>query len=144
MQQRHTIIPAVFIVLKKDTQIFVLRRFNTGYADGKLMPIAGHVEAGESFSQAGVREAHEEAGVTVQPEDLKPMHAMHRRNAEGQERIDVFFLVETWAGQAHNAEPNKSSEALWIESAALPADFMSPINEAVTLGLSGVFYSERW
>ena len=142
--QRHTIIPAVFIIFKKDDQILVLRRHNTGYADGKLTLVSGHVEQGESFTATALREAKEEAGVVIDPADLRPAHCMHRLTPTGQERIDMYFLVEKWSGELINAEPHKASEVFWVPLDALPNDLLVQVRQGVQLAFKDVFYSERW
>ena len=142
--ERHTIIPAIFVIFKKGNQVLVLRRHNTGYADGKLTLVSGHVEQGESFSKAALREAKEEAGVVIDPVDLKPVHIMHRLTPTGQERIDTYFLVEKWSGQIVNGEPHKASEIVWVPLQALPPDLLVQVRQAVELSFQGVFYSERW
>lgn len=142
--QRHTIIPAVFVMFKKDDQILVLRRHNTGYADGKLTLVSGHVDQGESFTAAALREAKEEAGVLIALADLKPVHVMHRLTPTGQERVDTYFLAERWSGEIMNAEPHKASELFWVPLHALPDDVLVQVRQAVELIGKGVFYSERW
>jgi len=51
---------AVHLFFLRETQILLLRRFNTGYEDGNYSVVAGHVEAGETITQAAVREGNEE------------------------------------------------------------------------------------
>jgi 8-oxo-dGTP diphosphatase len=46
---RHTIIPAVYLILKNSKgQVCLTRRFNTGYMDGHYSLPAGHLDGGES------------------------------------------------------------------------------------------------
>ncbi|WOE51888.1 NUDIX domain-containing protein [Sulfuracidifex metallicus] len=49
-------------------------RKNTGYRDGWWSVVAGHVEAKESATSAMIREAKEEAGIALRPEDLILVH----------------------------------------------------------------------
>ena len=63
---RHTIIPAVYLILERDNKILMLRRFNTGYCDGQYSLVAGHVDAGESVTTTMIREAREEANIVVE------------------------------------------------------------------------------
>jgi 8-oxo-dGTP diphosphatase len=56
-------IPSCYTLIREgDKALFVLRE-NTGYMDGKYSLPAGHVEAGESFIQAAIRETFEEVGL---------------------------------------------------------------------------------
>ena len=43
---------AVHVFLLRDGAVLLLRRCNTGFEDGKLSVPAGHVEPGESVTQA--------------------------------------------------------------------------------------------
>ena len=78
----------------------LLRRFDTGYEDGKYSMVAGHVDRGETFTQCIIREAKEEAGIVLKPEDLEVAHVMHRNSdtAENNERVDIFFVARQWQG----------------------------------------------
>ena len=141
---RHSLIPAVYVVFRKNDHVLLLRRFNTGYADGMLTPPAGHVEAGEKFSQAAVREAAEEVGVIVDEKHLEPLHVAQRRNSMGQERIDIYFIAHQWQGEILNKEPHKCSELVWAPISNLPEDLLLVSKRGLELGLQGIFYSELW
>ena len=68
-RNRPKAVPASYIVLMRDNQVMLLKRFNTGYEDGKYSLIAGHVDEGETFTQCIIREAKEESGILLKPED---------------------------------------------------------------------------
>lgn len=50
---------AIHIFFKKNNQILLSLRTNTGYEDGKYSVVAGQVEYDESIIDAGIREAKE-------------------------------------------------------------------------------------
>lgn len=87
---------AVHLFFLREDRILLLRRFNTGYEDGNYSVVAGHVEAGETVTQAAIREAVEEVGVTLEPDDLQIVHVMNRKSKD--ERIDFFIVVRHWGG----------------------------------------------
>ena len=140
---RHTIIPAVFILFRRGDTILVGRRLG-GWGSGLLCPPGGHVERGESFSAAAIREALEEVGVEIDAKDLKPFHIMSRNNSEGHERIDVCFSVDVWRGEFVNREPLKCSELVWLDEAALPDDVVPLFRMVLERGRAGILYSEDW
>ncbi len=144
-KERNKNIPASYLVLIKDNKILLLRRFNTGYEDGNYSLIAGHVDKGETFTQCVVREAEEEAGVILKPENLKVAHVMHRDSglAEDNERIDVFFTAENWDGEIKNKEPNKCDDLSWFDFNNLPSNIIPYVKQAIDCIKNKVFYSEH-
>lgn len=142
--RRHMNIPASYLVLMNDTdEVLLLRRFNTGYNDGMYSLVAGHVDAGENFTQALLREALEEAGVTIFPEQVSVGHVMHRKsNTDGSERVDVFFVVKDWTGEVNNCEPEKCDELSWHSFDDLPENTIPYIKFALEGIKSGQMYSE--
>lgn len=138
---RFTLIPAVHLLLLKDDQILLLRRFNTGYEDGNYSVPAGHVEGGETATAAMCREAKEEAGLTIRPADLKFVHVMHR--ITDAERLDLFFAASTWEGEPTNREPEKCDQLRWFPMASLPANMIPYVRQAITHVQDRMPYSEH-
>ncbi|MBP7842469.1 NUDIX domain-containing protein [Candidatus Woesebacteria bacterium] len=137
-------IPASYLVLMNERgQVLLLRRFNTGFKDGMYSLVAGHVDAGETFTQALVREVREEAGIVVLPEDAEVVHLMHRKSdTDGSERTDVFFVVRKWSGEITNCEPGKCDELSWFDMDNLPENMVEYIRVALGHIWDGVRYSE--
>lgn len=135
---------AVFLVLRRNNEVLLLRRANTGYMDGLYSLVAGHLDGNEPATAAVVREAKEEAGITVKPEDLTFVHATHRltRNEPNQERIDLFFECRAWEGDIVIAEPDKCDELRWAPLENLP-DNVIPIVRLILMDIrDGQAYSE--
>ncbi len=143
--ERHKIVPASYLVLIRDNKILLLRRFNTGYEDGKYSMIAGHVDRGETFTQCLIREAEEEAGIVLKPEDLKVIHVMQRNSGteENNERVDVFFVVEKWSGVPKNKEPHKCDDFSWFDLNEIPDNTIPYIRQAIDCIKNKIFYSEH-
>jgi len=118
---RFTVVPAVYVIFRKGDKVLLIERQNTGYRDGYFSMPAGHVDGGEPASVAAAREAKEEVGVDVKPEDLHLVHTQHRVAEEGNhERISLYFEAKTWQGEPYNAEPEKCSGLLWATLDELP------------------------
>ena len=137
---RSPFLVAVHLFFLKDHKILLLRRFNTGYEDGNYSVVAGHVDAGETVTQAAVREAQEEAGVVLQPKDLQVVHVMNRKSND--ERVDFFVLVKAWKGKIQNREPEKCDDLSWFSLEALPANMIPYVRFAIENTKKGVLYSE--
>lgn len=131
-RERHKVVPAVYLFLKKDGGILLTRRMNTGYEDGNYMVPSGHVEKGESLTDAVVRETAEEVGVVVLKENLHLVHTMYRaaHDATG-ERADFFFEASRWEGEPYNKEPEKCDEVAWFPLGALPKNIVGYLRIAI-------------
>lgn len=126
---RYTMPVAVHLFLIKNNQILLLRRYNTGYEDGNYSVPAGHVDGNESYIKAMIREAKEELGITITPNNLNPIQVMHRKSDD--ERIDYFFSADFWSGEIENMEPNKCDELKWCDITDLPINIIPYIQFAI-------------
>lgn len=139
---RFKLILSVYVFLIKDGKVLLLRRANTGYEDGKYGLPAGHADGNETARAATCREALEEAGVKIDPDDLKFAHAMHRLQED--ERIDFFFTADKWAGEPKNMEPEKCDDLAWFPLDSLPPNTITYIRQALESYQKGIYYSEFW
>jgi 8-oxo-dGTP diphosphatase len=111
------------LLLDSDGRALFGLRQNTGLMDGTYSLPAGHLEDGESVVQAVIREAREEIGVTIDPEDVEFAHVMHSPVTGG--RASFFFCVRRWKGIPVNLEPGKCGELRWFSLDELPETLMS-------------------
>jgi|SRR5580658_8794460 8-oxo-dGTP diphosphatase len=133
---RFRLIGDVHLLLHNpEGQLLFGRRKNTGFADGSYHLPAGHLDAGESVTEALIREAKEEIGIGIAAGDVEFAHVMH--NAAGDGRIAFFFAVRTWQGEPENREPDKCSELRWFPVSRLPepiVDYCQAALDAITAG----------
>jgi 8-oxo-dGTP diphosphatase len=134
-----TMVVAVHLFLLRDNQALLLRRRHTGYEDGKYSVVAGHVDGGEEIKTAMIREACEEAGIVIAPEDLRVVGVMHRKSAE--ERIDFFLATAAWAGDIENKEPDKCDQLAWFDLDALPENIIPYVRRAFESYRRGEWFS---
>jgi 8-oxo-dGTP diphosphatase len=137
---RFQLIPEVHLVLRQRGQLLLLQRAHTGYADGQYSLVAGHADGGETVRQAMCREAWEEAGLTMAPDDLALRHVIHRLS-DG-ERLSMFFSATRWQGEPVNREPHKCSHLGWFDEGALPEPLVPYVRHALGQIARGVPYSE--
>ena len=110
--------------------MLLLRRYNTGYEDGNYsVVVAGHLDGGETVIEATVREAKEEAGVTLTEDDVRVVGTMHRKSND--ERIDFFLTASSWSGEITNAEPHKCDDLAWFSRDALPQNTVAYVRRAL-------------
>jgi 8-oxo-dGTP diphosphatase len=137
---RFKLVPESHLLLIRDGRILLLRRRNTDYENGKYSVVAGHMEDAETAREAICREAHEEAGIELAPEDLAFAHVVHR--ADRGQRVGFFFSACRWRGEPRNMEPHKAGDFGWFPLDALPDDMVAYVRRAIELWRAGEAYSE--
>lgn len=143
MKERNKAIPAVYLFLEMDEKFLIARRCNTGYQDGHYQVPAGHIDAGELPSEALIREAREEIGIDLYPEDIELVHVSYRPKHDNTDnRVDFFFRVKKWAGDVRNMEPDKCDDLKWVALGELPANMTPHVRDAFECMQKGIFYKE--
>lgn len=140
MNERFKMIASVYVLFERDGKILMSRRSNTGYEDGNYGLVAGHVEDGESLTQAAIREAKEEAGVDILPEDLEVKTTMHRK--QNDIRVDFFFVAKKWEGELTNMEPDRCDDLSWFPLDELPSNTIPYTRQVIECYRKGIIYSE--
>ena len=140
-KERFKIIPAVYLVLIRNNNILLSRRFNTGYEDGNYGLPAGHHDGSETMRESTAREAIEEIGIKVDPLKLEHILTMHRWSGD-HERIDIYFKANDWQGEIKNMELDKCDDLSWFALNKLPKDMVPEVGFAIDCYLKGVRYSE--
>lgn len=124
MSHSFRVVPASYVLLRRNGDVLLQLRQNTGFMDDHwAAAAAGHIEDGESALEAACREASEELGITIDASDLTPLTAMHRtqrNNKAVDERVDFFFECRKWSGEPHLVEAEKASDLGWFSLDALP------------------------
>ncbi|WP_069163441.1 NUDIX hydrolase [Nocardia altamirensis] len=116
--RRHKVTGDVHLLLRRGNEVLFGQRHNTGFEDGAWHLPSGHLEADESVVSALIREANEEIGVTIKPDDVQFSHIMHNSSSGG--RMAFFFTVRNWKREPDNREPDKCSALEWFSTDALP------------------------
>lgn len=142
MDERFTLRSAVYLILQKGEKILLARRYETGWMDGMYGLIAGHLDGNESVSKAIIREAKEEAGITIKESDLIPAHVMHRQSPDKVEYIDFFYLAKKWDGTPKIQEPGKCDKMEWFDSNNLPKTLLPYIKDAINNYNTKIPFSE--
>jgi len=138
--ERLKLITAVHLFLIRENKILLLRRYNTGFQDGNYSVIAGHLDGNESATNAMLRETQEESGIIIDTNDLRLVHAMHRKSEH--ERIDLFFTATNYQGEVQNMEPNKCDDLSWYPINNLPNNMVPYVRKAIENYFEGIIYSE--
>lgn len=130
----------VHLLFFREDQVLLLRRFNTGYADGQYSVPAGHLDGGETVMAAAARESEEETGLRIDLEDMVFSSVVHRM--EEEERVDFFVHVRQWQGEPANTEPDKCDELRWVNVNELPDNTVPYVQKAIQNHRAGIVFHE--
>jgi len=139
--KKQNLLAASYLYLKKDNKVLLQRRQNTGYQDGNYSFVAGHVDEGETYTQAMIREAKEEANIVIEPENIHAVHVMHCI-FEKVVYVDTYFMADNWSGEVKNLEEEKCDDLSWFGIDNLPSNTIDRIKLAIDLIEKGIAYSE--
>jgi 8-oxo-dGTP diphosphatase len=139
--EKFTMRVAVNLILIKDGKALMLRRCNTGWKDGMYSVVAGHVDGNETIAAAMVREAREEAGIDIDPMDLRVAHVQHRDSID-VEYIDFSMIAERWKGDPRNMESQKCDDLRWYPLVDLPENTIPYIRNVFENIAKGEIFSE--
>lgn len=120
---------AINLVLMQDNKVLLMRRANTGWNDGMYALMGGHVEDAENPIDAVVREAKEELGIDVKPENLRPLLTM----AVSPDHIYLYFGCDSWDGKVVNNEPEECDDVRFFDTDNLPQNLIGADKEALDL-----------
>lgn len=142
MQERFKMIAFVSLILRRGSEVLLIRRFNTGFEDGMYGCAGGGVDENEPITQALVREAYEELGINLKKEHLNVVHIVHRKNSINIETIGFFVEACEWEGAPCNMEPHKCDDVQWFEIKKLPDNCQPALKHVLALRDQNKFFSE--
>lgn len=124
---------AVYAILERAGQIYLMQRANSGYCDGAYALPSGHLEEGENIVEATIREVAEETGLTITAAHLALAHGVFYMG-QGNSRVynDYFFKVTGWQGEPQNTEPQKCTATGWFAWDNLPTNMPPEVTHALT------------
>lgn len=122
---------AIHIILINDNKILVQKRKGSKLYPGYYALPAGHIDKGETQYDALVREAKEELGIEINPDDIINNYVVLRRNFfEIDEKIlepyiDFYFEIKKYTGIPRIIEEDKCDELFWTDINNLPEPFIN-------------------
>jgi 8-oxo-dGTP diphosphatase len=127
---------ASYVVLQDASgKVFLMRRTNTNWCNGYYNVPAGKVARHETFLEAAIREAKEEAGIDIEPNDLELFLVQSRYEGQADKRpdwVDLFFVTKKWNGAPRIAEPHMSDHAEWFAPDDVSVPVIPNIRDALT------------
>lgn len=122
---------AVHIILNNNNKILLQKRKGTKLWHGYYALPAGHIDEGENQYDALVREAKEELGIEIKPNDIINSYIVLRRNffeVDGkilEPYIDYYFEIKNYKGIPKIVEKDKCDELIWADVNDLPEPFIN-------------------
>lgn len=136
MADRHLV--DVHVILASQASVLLTqRRDHNSDFDGLWHLPSGKLDAGESLVDAAVREAEEEVGVLIDPDQLRHVHTLHVNGSGPEPRLGVFFEARHWIGNPVNCEPEKCSAVRWFSLDDLPANLIAYPAAGINAYLNG-------
>ena len=132
---KHYFRLAVNLVIQQDDKILLMRRSNTGWNDGMYALMGGHVKDNENIFDAAVREAKEELGIQVKPENLKPLFCMQ----VNPDHVYFYIGCDKFDGEIKNMEPDQCDDLKFFETDKFPENLI----EADKNALDKIFKSKE-
>ena len=129
---------AVHLLLVCDGKVLMLRRYNTGYQDGNYSVVAGHIDGGEELKAAMIREAREEAGIGISPENLTVVGVIHL--IEDDEYVSFFLHASKYSGEVANMEPDKCDDLSWFDIDDIPPNTIPYVRRVIQNYRDGVWF----
>jgi len=121
---------SVFLFLRKQNQILMIKRAHTGWMDGYWSVPAGAIDGNETILDAVIREAHEEVGIGVDPADVSLDHTMHCFT-HGEEWLGQYFVAPKWENEPSIKEPEKHNDIRWVNIDELPKNTIPYVEQAI-------------
>lgn len=127
------------IVVNRNGNVLVGKR-RGDHAPYYLIP-GGHLELGESFETAAIREVKEETDLTVQnPKVIAVTNNLETFSLEGIHYISVILVAKSYTGTLHLMEPDKCAEWLWVNPNNLPMPHFDASRVGIHCYLENIFY----
>ncbi|MBO7526823.1 MAG: NUDIX domain-containing protein [Clostridia bacterium] len=137
---------AADLILTKGNKVLLQRRANTGWNDGKWNLVGGHIEDEETLEQCIAREAKEELGIEIKPEDTKIVHCIQYKS--NRLTMQFYLTCSAWNGTPsiqpeveNNQVVYKADKLEWFDIDNLPEDLIPTARQAIKASLSGNSFS---
>lgn len=124
---KHNFRLAINLVVCKDNKVLLMRRYNTGWNDGMYALMGGHVENNENIFDTAIREAQEELGIKVNPENLIPLMSMQ----VSPDHVYFYFKCNKFENEPKIMEPDQCDDLKYFDIHELPENLIDADKKAL-------------
>ena len=115
-------------VINASGKVLLLRRVSTdAVRPGEWDLPGGGVEPGESYVNAAIREAFEEAHITLQPERTQLIYAVTRLATDGRKSVNRFVFATVLAEDQTPTLSHEHQEYMWVPIGEVAQVFPHPV-----------------
>lgn len=101
----------------------------------------GHLEAGETFEHAAIKEIKEETDLDiVDPQVICITNNLRTYKLEGKHYISIILLAKKYSGELKIMEPEKCESWQWVNPKELPQPHFDASEQGIKCFLEGKFY----
>lgn len=129
----------VGIIVQRGDKILLGERLGGHGANTFQIP-GGRLEFGESFEETALREVEEETG--LKNLIIKGVVSVGNDIHYDKHYVSIGVLAESFEGEPHNAEPEKSKNWYWGDPKELPEPFFEMSRKVVNNWLAGKMYTD--
>ena len=141
-KERFSMLVSIHILFIKNNQILLLLRKNIS-SDGLYSVVAGHLDGGETITDAIIREAKEEADILIKPKDIEFKTVCHSYNQKNQKEFIQFYVIcKKWSGEIKNNEPEKCGDLKFFSLNDLPKNMVPYVKVGIAMTLNDTKYYE--
>lgn len=128
------------ILIRRDGKILIGKRKGS-HAPYYSIP-GGHLELGETFEQAAIRELKEELDISIKkPQVIAVTNNLETYRKEKLHTISIILKAKKFSGEIKNMEPDKCKELLWCDPKKLPRPHFDASRIGVGCYLKNKFYT---
>jgi 8-oxo-dGTP diphosphatase len=119
---------AVKLYIYNDNNQVLLGFRKNHLGDGTWAPPGGHLEIGERFEDAAIRETMEETGLHVDSKNVKIAGMTNDFFKEsGKHYVVIHMICHKFDGEVMLMEPDACEKWQWFDSGNLPSPLFQPI-----------------